>query len=348
MIKPRTDDIDVSAEMKGHEKRLIILTRDKKFIYILIDEDRIKRLEVETPDDIKPGDIFAAKVAGINKSLSGAFVFLKHGVQGYIDNMNPEGIFLLNRKYDGVLKQGDELFVSVKKEGSGNKVPLCAPLKETACDFYNPGLIYKTPSLYKQADCCLRKIFSDMGVSKDDTGIKVVCDCDHSFRMAKSVLNDYSVEIKEHKESKVSLDVIYGLKSKVERITDDKVWLKSGGYLYIDRTRAMYVIDVNSGKLQEKNREAGFIVTSLEAIDEIVYQIEARNLSGIIVVDMLKINNEKDKTMLINTFSEKLARLNPPGRLADVTKLGLYEITRQKLRPDINEQLKRLGKTILL
>ena len=81
MIKPRTDDIDVSAEMNGHDKRLIILTRDKKYIYILIDKDRIKRLEVETPDDIKPGDIFAAKVANINKSLSGAFVFLKHGVQ---------------------------------------------------------------------------------------------------------------------------------------------------------------------------------------------------------------------------------------------------------------------------
>ena len=52
--------------------------------------------------------------------------------------------------------------------------------------------------------------------------------------------------------------------------------------------------------------------------------------------------------MLINTFSEKLGGLKPPGRLADVSKLGLYEITRQKLRPDINEQLKRLGKTILL
>ena len=348
MIKPRTDDIDVSAEMNGHDKRLIILTRDKKYIYILIDKDRIKRLEVETPDDIKPGDIFAAKVANINKSLSGAFVFLKHGVQGYIDNMRPEGIFLLNRKYDGVLKQGDELFVTVKKEGSGNKVPLCIPIKEKNCDFYNPGLIYKTPSLYKSADCPLRKIFTGEGITKEKCEITVVCDCDSSFKMAKESLTDYSVEIKEHKETKVSLDVVYGLKSKLDRITEDKVWLKSGGYLFIDRTRAMYVIDVNSGKLQEKNRESGFIVTSLEAIDEIVYQIEARNLSGIIVVDMLKINNEKDKTMLINTFSEKLGGLKPPGRLADVSKLGLYEITRQKLRPDINEQLKRLGKTILL
>lgn len=347
MIKPRSNDINVEAEMTSGGRRIVVLTRENKYIYMQIEGDKLIRLEADEPGAVKPGDIYVARVANINKSLEGAFVYIKHGVQAYIDSASPEGIFLLNREYDGRLKQGDELFVSIKKAAYANKTALCVPLKEIECDFYNKGLIYKAPATFKSAESVLKDMIGSLP-SDELNDFSVICDCDKSFKAVSEILEGTGISIREHKESKVSLNVVYGLKAKLDRVTEDKVWLKCGGYLFIEKTNAMTVIDVNSGKIREKSREAGFLVTSLQAADEIAYQIGARNLSGIIMVDMLKINNEKDKTMLINLFKEKLSALNPPARLVDITKLGLFEITRQKIRPDISEILKHIDKTKLL
>lgn len=141
-----------------------------------------------------------------------------------------------------------------------------------------------------------------------------------------------------YQDVNLPMSTLYGLKSKFHEITDEKIWLKSGGYLYICPTEAMVVIDVNTGKYTSKdNREDTFLRINLEAAREIAFQIRARNLSGIIIVDFINMKDEKNTTILMNELNEALQRIAPKGIVIDVTKLGLIEITREKKRPDIYE-----------
>jgi len=89
--------------------------------------------------------------------------------------------------------------------------------------------------------------------------------------------------------------MLFGIEVDLDRALERKVWLKSGGYIVIDQTEAMTVIDVNTGKFVGKeNLEDTILRTNLEAVKEIAYQIRLRNLGGIILIDF--IDMEKKKT----------------------------------------------------
>lgn len=147
----------------------------------------------------------------------------------------------------------------------------------------------------------------------------------------------------------LSMSVLYGLKNKLHEITDEKIWLKSGGSLHITPTEALIVIDVNTGKYSAKgSREETFLKINLEAAKEIAFQIQARNLSGIILVDFINMKDENNITILITDLKKRLGTCSPPAFLIDVTKLGIVEITREKKKADIYEIKGALNKTILM
>lgn len=144
------------------------------------------------------------------------------------------------------------------------------------------------------------------------------------------------------------MTVLYGLKSRLREITEEKVWLPSGASLYIATTEALHVIDVNTGKYTSKSgREETFLKINMEAAKEIVFQIRARNLSGIILVDFINMREESNATILLTDLRKRLQQCSPPGVVVDITKLGLVEITREKKRPDIYRIKEELYKTIL-
>ena len=143
-----------------------------------------------------------------------------------------------------------------------------------------------------------------------------------------------------YKDSSLTLFQLYGLTSKIQDALSRQVWLKSGGYLVIEPTEALVVIDVNTGKFTgKKEAQDTFFKINLEAAEEIARQLQVRNLSGIIVVDFINMNDAEHKKQLIEYFSGLLKEDPVTARLIDMTPLGLVEITRKKVHMSLAEQL---------
>lgn len=131
---------------------------------------------------------------------------------------------------------------------------------------------------------------------------------------------------------------LLGLETEFSRILNKKVWLKSGGFLIIEPTEAMVVIDVNSGKsIGRKNKNAHILKLNLEAASEITRQLRLRNLSGIIMVDFINMEKEEDKTQVIHCLEQGLKKDKVPGYFIEVTKLDVFELTRKKIRRPLHE-----------
>jgi ribonuclease G len=132
----------------------------------------------------------------------------------------------------------------------------------------------------------------------------------------------------------------YDIKSKINKVLTRKVWLKSGGYLVIDQTEALTVIDVNTGKAVngKRNIQETFYKTNMEAAKEIAKQIRLRNLSGIILVDFIDMEDSEKKENLMAVLDGFFKKDPIKTMLVDMTALGLVEITRKKVRKPLHEQ----------
>lgn len=147
-------------------------------------------------------------------------------------------------------------------------------------------------------------------------------------------------EISFYTDERISLFQLYGLSSKLDEALSKRVWLKSGGYLVIEPTEALTVIDVNTGKFDGKKKtEETFALINREAARETARQMRLRNLSGIILVDF--INQEKAEAgRLLDYFRECCKTDGIPVRVVDMTPLGLVEVTRKKVRRPLAELIR--------
>ncbi|MFE7845012.1 Rne/Rng family ribonuclease [Microbacterium sp. NPDC057407] len=120
---------------------------------------------------------------------------------------------------------------------------------------------------------------------------------------------------------------------QIEKALDRKVWLPSGGSLVIDRTEAMTVVDVNTGKFVGSggNLEETVTKNNLEAAEEIVRQLRLRDIGGIIVVDFIDMVLESNRDLVLRRLVECLSRDRTKHQVAEVTSLGLVQMTRKKL-----------------
>ncbi len=136
---------------------------------------------------------------------------------------------------------------------------------------------------------------------------------------------------------------LYSLETNLKRALQERVWLKNGGYLVIQPTEALTAIDVNSGKYEGgKNREAAFLKLNLEAAEEIARQLRLRNISGIILVDFINMEEEASRNALLGALREALRADPVPAALVDMTKLFLVEITRMKREKSLAECCREL------
>ncbi|UKF79100.1 Rne/Rng family ribonuclease [Clavibacter californiensis] len=123
------------------------------------------------------------------------------------------------------------------------------------------------------------------------------------------------------------------ISEQIEKALDRKVWLPSGGSLVIDRTEAMTVVDVNTGKFVGSggNLEETVTKNNLEAAEEIVRQMRLRDIGGIIVVDFIDMVLETNRDLVLRRLVECLSRDRTKHQVAEVTSLGLVQMTRKKL-----------------
>ncbi len=137
------------------------------------------------------------------------------------------------------------------------------------------------------------------------------------------------------------LSKLYNVESQIRDALKERVWLKSGAYLVIQPMEALTVIDVNTGKfISNKNKEEGFLKVNLEAAQEIGRQLRLRNYSGIILVDFIDMKKTESKEKLMAALHGIAAKDKVRTAVVDMTKLGLVEITRKKIKKPLHEQVK--------
>ena len=132
----------------------------------------------------------------------------------------------------------------------------------------------------------------------------------------------------------------YGVEAELEKALQRKVWLKSGGYLVIDRAEALIAIDVNTGKfVGKKNLEDTIVKTNLEAAKEVARQVRLRDLGGIIIIDFIDMENEENKKKVVSLLEKELASDRARTNVLELTELGLVQMTRKRVRESLKQLL---------
>lgn len=177
---------------------------------------------------------------------------------------------------------------------------------------------------------------------------EIVTDDKTIFQQIQRYLQCYetkAVPVRFYEDSLLPLAKLYCLESAISEGTQERVWLKSGGFLVIQQTEAFVCIDVNTGKFSEKKEiQDTFRKINLEAAREIAWQLRLRNLSGIILIDFINLEKEEDKKELLQNLQGYLKQDPVKGTVVDMTPLNIVEVTRKKVRKSLQEELHALEK----
>jgi ribonuclease E len=189
-----------------------------------------------------------------------------------------------------------------------------------------PSLIYAEPDLVIRV---VRDIFNE-----DFSGLVVqgADEWDTIDNYVRWVAPDLAERTRRWTEDE-DVFASYRVDEQLAKALDRKVWLPSGGYLVIDRTEAMVVVDVNTGKFTGKggNLEETVTKNNLEAAEEIVRQLRLRDLGGIIVIDFIDMVLESNRDLVLRRLVECLGRDRTRHQVAEVTSLGLVQMTRKRV-----------------
>lgn len=180
--------------------------------------------------------------------------------------------------------------------------------------------------VYQGEDACIKTI---KNIPADQYS-EIVTDLSFIY---EKLINSGVQGLRLYQDERLPLAKLYSLETHLSQALSTKVWLPGGGYLVIEPTEAMTVIDVNSGKGSgQKKIEAGqlYLKTNREAAFEIARQLRLRNLSGMIMVDFINMDSSEDEKNLLAYLKECLEKDPVRTRLVDMTALGIVEITRKK------------------
>jgi ribonuclease E len=195
-----------------------------------------------------------------------------------------------------------------------------------------PKPLYEEPDLVERV---VRDVFSPGEFEE------IVTDSREVFERVAGYLRDVAPEVADRvrlHEGGLPLFEEFHVSEQIHKALERKVWLPSGGYLIIDRTEAMTVIDVNTGKhVGKSNLEETVVGTNLEAAREIARQLRLRDIGGIIVIDFIDMLFERNRSQVIRTFQEALAMDKTRSQVFDITPLGLLEMTRKKVSAGLLE-----------
>lgn len=224
-------------------------------------------------------------------------------------------------------------------------------LTENLRHFLNEFITFFKNAVHRTCFSCLRKtglidnimtgIFNHL-VSSDEFS-ELLTDDSTIYMQLEEYRTAHLPEIRVrlYEDSLLSLSKLYNLDSRIEEALGAHVWLRSGGYLMIQPTEALTVIDVNSGKFEGK--KDAFLKVNLEAAEEIARQIRLRNLSGIIIVDFINMKEEKSRAEVMDCLKKNVRRDKVKTVVVDMTPLGLVEITRKKITKPLREALAESG-----
>ena len=138
----------------------------------------------------------------------------------------------------------------------------------------------------------------------------------------------------------------YHALEQIHKALDRKVWLPSGGYIIVDKTEAMTVIDVNTGKhVGKANLEETVTKTNTEAAEEIARQLRLRDIGGIIIIDFIDMLLEDNRQQVRDTLQEAMAQDKTRSQVFDIGPLGLLEVTRKRVSAGLLESFSEVCPT---
>jgi ribonuclease E len=280
-------------------------------------------------------------------SLPGRFVVLipNSDTYGISKRLGDDERKRLRRILDEVRPEGHGLIVRTAAEG--------ATAEELRADVVELGRLWKEieakanrakgPALlHREPDLAVRVIREEF--NRNYRG--VILDDPDLFAEVRSYVERITPELADRVEfydtAKEGLPLFerHHVHEQVHKAIDRKVWLPSGGSLIIERTEALTVIDVNTGKnVGSSNLEETVFRNNLEAADEIARQLRLRDIGGIIVIDFIDMEIRANREAVMNTFRTALGRDKTRSQVFDISELGLVEMTRKRISEGLVESL---------
>ncbi|MCC7050491.1 MAG: Rne/Rng family ribonuclease [Bacteroidia bacterium] len=149
------------------------------------------------------------------------------------------------------------------------------------------------------------------------------------------------VEIVKQYSGKIPIFDAYGIEKQIKSLFGKTVHMKSGAYLVIEHTEALHVFDVNSGNRakSDSSQEENALEVNLEAAVEVARQLKLRDMGGIIVVDFIDMHNADNKKLLFDRLKDEMKNDRAKHNILPPSKFGLIQITRQRLRPEVNVEV---------
>jgi ribonuclease G len=163
--------------------------------------------------------------------------------------------------------------------------------------------------------------------------------CDAVRQFLGRTMPDLEVDVVHYQGKDLIFDA-YNIETEIQRALRKKVWLKSGGYIVIEQTEALVAIDVNTGRyVGKENFEETILLTNLEAVREIAYQIRLRNLCGIIIVDFIDMARPANQERVFQAFREAVQGDRIKTNILPMSELGLVQMTRKRTRKSLSRIL---------
>lgn len=278
-------------------------------------------------------------------NISGRFLVLVHGESGIV----------FSRK---IKKSSFRKELKAHLEGQHLVPDNCAVIVRTNAADAEPGLIdqeakvlkarYETMLEKAPYQKCFTRVWKEehpfLSLIRDypmDKELEIVTDILELYEEIQEKMPE--VRLRFYEDEKLSLTALYSLNTVFEQALGSRVWLKSGGYLVLEPTEALTVIDVNTGKSIDKiSKEQHLLRTNLEAAKEIALQLRLRNYCGIILVDFIDMEEETHTEQLLTCLKQELEKDRTKTSFVDMTKLNLAEITRKRIRRPLHEAVKDL------
>lgn len=364
IIKPRKKYAEAEDLMKREggatavpfNSVCVMLRRKGQLVTAFFQKGQLEQIHVygegSHKDQPQLGEVYLGKVTRVAQNLGAAFVDVQRGISCYLSLGSDLGVSLLekgmlhrtNRTGNVPIKAGDELLVQVTREALKTKLPAVSG-KITKCENIEmlrekadhalcyTKLVQVMPGWLYFLQECLKEGKQSLQVITDDAEIQAQL-------KQERPMNFDEVQLRYYEDARVSLAALYSIETYLSQLTARQVWLRCGGYLVIDHTEAMTVIDVNSGKCIRKDSPEELIqLVNKEAGEEVFRQLRLRNLSGMILVDFLNIRDKEQREQFFQELRRMAQQDSVPTKVHDITALGIVEITRKKVSHPLSEQL---------
>jgi ribonuclease G len=201
----------------------------------------------------------------------------------------------------------------------------------------------RPPAVLFQEQSLVTKLLRDM-LTDDYTAIRLDDPAEHRrvVALVERIMPSLLPRVKLYTKDYPIFEE-YGVQAEIDKALRPKVWLKSGGYLVINPTEALVAIDVNTGRYVGKKSsgrlEDTIVKTNLEAVKEIVRQIRLRDLGGIIVLDLIDMEEKKNRQRVFQEVEKELRRDRSPSKALQVSDFGLVIVTRKRVKQSLERQL---------